>query len=211
MNLPALSAFLALSLLHLVFCLNGWKAGRLFTKPLLVPALLCAYLLSAVPPHALVVLALLCGFVGDVALELPGADALGAKPSPAMLAGLGAFFMGHVFYIVLFLGQLERVSPLRAALPAAMAVGVFFLVFRSLYPKMGAMLLPGTAYLLVLLVMACAAALSGAPGRVLGGALFVVSDVILARSILLGRKKYSSFVVMLTYLAAQLLLVESLL
>ena len=203
-------------LLHLAARFAGWKLVHLTTKPLLMPLLLVCYLLWAETASPAVVCALAFGFLGDVAMMVPQPESPGAKPTPALLAGLGAFFLGHVGYLAAFLLTAAAWPPLWVSgLALAGSLVLFALVFLSLRPHMGVMLLPGTAYLVILTTMVLAAAVTGiaerSPQRVLGGLLFLLSDYILARSILLGEKRYTHFWVMLTYLSAQVLLVLSLL
>ena len=215
MNLPMLLILLAAALAHFAACLADWRKGYLATKPLLVPLLLCFYLLSARSIEPLVVLALACGFAGDVVLELPQKSVEPGKPALPLLLGLGAFFLGHVFYIALFLQQISSWPMAEILLLATTAAVLFLVVLRSLWPHMGEMKVPCIAYMLVLLAMGFFAVLSAltvpAPARLPGGLLFLLSDLILARSIFIQKKRYSSFFVMLTYLGAQFLLVLSLL
>lgn len=215
MNLPVLLLFLAASLVHFLFCFLGSRKGYLWTKPLLVPLLLCFYILSADAVSPLVVLALVCGFVGDVVLELPYKSKDPAAPSPPLLIGLTAFLLGHIFYIILFAGQVTAYPVVETFLLALCAAGLSLLVLRSLFPHMGKLLLPGTAYLAVLVVMAFFACLSGLTipifPRIPGALLFLLSDYILARSILFEKGRYTDLMVMLTYLCAQFSLVCSLL
>ena len=100
------------------------------------------------------------------------------------------------------------------ALLAALCL-LFIKIFLELRPHMGALMPTGTAYLVVLLTMAFFAGMSGvaggAPLRGMGGLFFILSDYILARSILLGERRYTHLAVMSTYLTAQTLLVLSLL
>lgn len=215
MNVPMLVLFLSVALAHFTTCFFGWRKGYLFTKPLLVPLLLCLYLLSANRVSPLVVLALLCGFVGDVVLELPHKAKDPTRPNPPLLIGLSAFLLGHVFYIALFAGQMTAYPVVETLLLAVCAATLFLLVLRSLLSRMGNMLLPGVAYLAVLMVMVFFAALSGltlpTPPRILGALLFLLSDYILARSILVQKGRYTDLIVMFTYLCAQFSLVCSVL
>ena len=216
MCLPLLTAFFLAALVHLCACLAGYLRLRRITKLLLMPLLLANYLCAAPSPSWAAAGALLCCFAGDAALAVPGAEEHGADtPSPLLFAGLGAFLLGHLLYAAAFLLDAPAWPPTRFVLQGIFCAAVLFaLIFRSLRPHMGAMRLPGTLYLLVLLAMACIAAVTGlgagAPGRILGGGLFVVSDYILARSILLGEGRRTHFFVMLTYLSAQTLLIFSL-
>lgn len=211
MHLISLYLFLLLALIHLCACALGREKLRVDTKPLLMPLLLGFYLLTAPGPHVLAVLALLCGFVGDVALVAPKRAAGSGRADPWLLIGLGAFLAGHICYSILFAQELHAPRWAWIAVPCA-GLLLFLVIFLSLRPHMGALMLPGGAYLLALMTMACLACLSAfsAPCRAPGALLFLLSDYILARSILLGKRRFTDFWVMLTYLAAQTLLVLSL-
>ena len=216
MYLLMLVLFLLCALVHLWASAARRVTLRRITKPLLMPLLLAFYLLSAARPEPLAAAALLCGFVGDVALVMPGAEEKREKPHPLLMAGLGAFALGHLCYIVVFIRGVTRWPSVWTMMLAAAALCLLFIkLFLELRPHMGALMPTGTAYLLVLLTMAFFAWMSGvaggAPLRGMGGLFFILSDYILARSILLGERRCTHLAVMSTYLTAQTLLVLSLL
>ncbi|WP_159605991.1 lysoplasmalogenase [Agromyces humi] len=112
------------------------------------------------------------------------------------------FLLAHVAYIALFL----RTPAGTPRLPAWTACyAVWYLAFLALLgPHLGALLAPVAAYGLVLGAMA---ALAGRLGGLIatGGALFVVSDSVLALGRFLPGYDFGphDVVVMSTYLAAQ--------
>ena len=101
----------------------------------------------------------------------------------AFLAGLVAFLIGHVVYIVLFfgLGSSETVAaqPLRLALGGAM---VLFAMVAStrLIPAAGALGPAVAAYIAVIVAMGLSALLMPGWGVVAGALLFMASDTVLA-------------------------------
>lgn len=133
--------------------------------------------------QTIVVMGLVLGAVGDAAL-------LG-KSDRAFLAGLGAFLLGHVAYVIAA-GQLvppdtwlASAGPIAAA-PAAVGLGVL----AWLWPRLGGMKLPVIAYVLVIVAMVIGgiAILSAetlpAHNRQLfaaGAVLFFASDLAVAR------------------------------
>lgn len=177
----------------------GFTSGHVVAKPLLMP-LLAAYTYACGGPRLLVA-ALLFGWGGDVLL-LSGAE-------PAFLAGMGSFAMGHVCYLVLF-GKVGKSRKARQLPYGGVAYG-FALVAAvvSLWPGLPADLrLPVAGYSALLTVMAWAAT---RPGLVagLGGALFVVSDMLIATGVAeWPQPPRPDLWIMLTYLAAQYLLVQ---
>ncbi|MFD4034813.1 lysoplasmalogenase [Streptomyces sp. NPDC058637] len=188
---PLLVAFLTVSAVHLAGLAAGVDAAHLVTKPLLMP-LLAAYAAARGGPRLLIA-ALLFGWGGDVLL-MPGADA-------AFLAGMGSFAVGHVCYLRLF-------GRARASLPAGLAYAALLVTFVALlWPGLpGELRIPLTGYSLLLTAMAWRA---GALGRyaALGGALFLLSDALIATGIAdWPQLPAHDFWIMLTYLGAQYLL-----
>ncbi|QYX81057.1 lysoplasmalogenase [Streptomyces akebiae] len=202
----------------------GFDAGHLAAKPLLMP-LLAAYAYTRGAPRPLLA-ALLFGWGGDVLLL--------SDAEPAFLAGMGSFAVGHVCYLVLF-GGLGRRGGLdgadgldgagglgRSGQPAyggasgvwsGVAYGLALVVaVASLWPGLPAELrLPVAGYSALLTTMAWAAARVGLVAG-LGGALFVVSDMLIATGVAeWPQPPRPDLWIMLTYLAAQYLLTRGIL
>ncbi|HSX99482.1 MAG TPA: lysoplasmalogenase [Streptomyces sp.] len=176
----------------------GIPAGHTVAKPVLMP-LLAAYAHTRGAPRPLVA-ALLFGWGGDVLLLF---DA-----EPAFLAGMGSFALGHVCYLVLF-GRFGK--PGRLAYAAGYGLALVVAV-ASLWPGLPADLrLPVAGYSALLTTMAWAAARLGLVAG-LGGALFVVSDMLIATGVAAWpQPPRPDLWIMLTYLAAQYLLVRGVL
>lgn len=180
----------------------GLEDLALFTKPLLMPTLALVPALAA-PKGAgslrrLLYAGLALSWAGDVFLMWDGLV--------AFAAGLGSFLLAHIAYVALFVRGLRgRVSSF-AFVYLAGYVGMIVL----LAPHVGPLLLPVLAYGAVLAVMA-ALATRGGPALAAGGALFMISDGILAAGRFLPDASIPrvSFLVMLTYLAAQALIATS--
>jgi uncharacterized membrane protein YhhN len=160
------------------------------------------------------VAALACSLVGDVLLMLP---------RDLFVGGLSAFLAAHVLFIV---GLLQppappgdppfAFSPVGLAVAAVVAVAVVSvpatLIFRSL-TRHGdrALLAPVAAYLVAITTMAVLAANVGVPAALVGAALFVVSDAVLALDRFVRPLPHGQLAVHVTYHLAQGLLVLSLL
>ncbi|ROQ69949.1 putative membrane protein YhhN [Streptomyces sp. 840.1] len=188
---PLLIAFLVACAVDLVGVLTDTGAAHLVAKPLLMP-LLAGYAAARRGPRLLIA-ALLCGWLGDVFL-LADADA-------AFLVGMGGFAAGHLCYLGLF-GRAR--GPLLPALLYAAVLAVFIALLWDGLPA--GLRLPLTGYSLLLTAMACR---SGVLGRyaATGGALFLLSDALIATGIAdRPQPPAPDFWVMLTYVAAQLLL-----
>jgi uncharacterized membrane protein YhhN len=137
---------------------------------------------------------LLCA-AGDVFLELDG----------LFVFGMAAFGLGHVGYIVCFLGWMRALGQNRRDLAVALlvvAISVGLLVW--FFPDMGSLTVPGIAYQTIITLMVCTALLAKAPMAArLGAVIFMVSDSLIA----LGLYKHLDVVpgsVWLTYAIAQI-------
>ena len=207
MNKYVLLLYLVVSLFHLFCCFTGRKKWQGATKPLLMPLLLLFYLVSAEAPAPLMIAGILFGFAGDVFL-------LFSQKKQFFLAGLVSFLCGHICYTVYLFERTAIPSLWILLLTGIVYAAVGVVAFLSLRKDLGEMLLPASAYLLVILVMAYSGCLYciGSGGNVsgwitlLGGVFFIASDYILARGNFCKPLPRNDFIVMSTYLAAQLFL-----
>ncbi|MEU6357410.1 lysoplasmalogenase [Streptomyces sp. NPDC047072] len=196
-------AFSAAALADLLSLAVGYDLGHALAKPLLMPLLAAHAAVRGAP--RLLVAALLCGWGGDVFL-LADAD-------PAFLAGMASFAAGHVCYVVLF----RRHGPPRARartlapVPAITAVYATALVttVALLWPDLPPDLrVPVAAYSTLLTAMAYTAATRTGLVPGLGGVLFLLSDTLIATGVAdWPQLPRPDLWIMLTYIAAQFLLV----
>ncbi|WP_394551593.1 lysoplasmalogenase [Agromyces sp. MMS24-JH15] len=195
-------SYAALSLIHLVLLQTGPGWAITLTKALLVPLLVAAAVVAVRPrrdaPVLLLLAALAASWLGDVLLSVDG----------WFVPGLLAFLAAHLAYVVLFLrlgghGLGRRRPPGWTLVYAAWYAGFLAL----LAPHLGALLVPVAVYGAVLGTMAALAAARG-PLVAIGGALFVVSDSVLALGRFLPGYEFAlhDLVVMSTYLGAQALI-----
>ncbi|MFD9460937.1 lysoplasmalogenase [Streptomyces sp. NPDC060027] len=176
----------------------GYDAGHLIAKPLLMP-LLAVYAGVRGGPRLLVA-ALLLGWCGDLAL-MSDADL-------AFLVGMASFAAGHVCYLVLF----RRTARVRSAWLLGAYVTALVALVLLLWPDLPAGLrVPVAGYSLLLTAMAYGATRLG-PVAGLGGALFMLSDTLIATGVAdWPQLPNADFWIMLTYAAAQFLLVRGVL
>ncbi|MER7496765.1 lysoplasmalogenase [Streptomyces pharetrae] len=195
---PLLAAFLLAALVDLGSLAAGYDPGHLVAKPLLMP-LLAAYAALRGAPRLLLA-ALLCGWGGDVLL-LSGAE-------PAFLAGMASFAAGHVCYLVLFTTY-GRPHAHQTFLLACYGVLLVNTV-AVLWPDLPAGLrLPVAGYSLLLTVMAYRAGTRFGRTAGIGGALFMLSDTLIATGVAdWPQPPRPDLWIMLTYIAAQALLVS---
>ncbi|MGW5865659.1 lysoplasmalogenase [Streptomyces sp. NPDC055239] len=202
-----LAAFGLAAVGDLAALLAGSDAAHTVFKPLLMP-LLAGYVVTVKGPRLLAV-ALLFGWGGDTLL-LFDAD-------PAFLAGMGSFAAGHVCYLVLFKRhgfkgdgfKRDGTSRARAAWLVAAYATALIVTVALLWPDLPAdMRGPVAGYSLLLTAMACAAARLGLTAAA-GGALFLLSDTLIATGVAeWPQAPRPDFWIMLTYIAAQFLLVR---
>ncbi|MFF7364114.1 lysoplasmalogenase family protein [Streptomyces sp. NPDC008125] len=186
-----LAGYLLVSATDLGGLLAGADTVHLLAKPLLMP-LLAAYAAVRGGPRWLIA-ALLLGWGGDVALMV--------DDDTVFLLGMGSFAAGHLCYLRLF----GRAPASRAA--GGIYAALLAVVLAAMWGDLPAgMRLPMTGYSLLLATMAWR---SGALGRcaAAGGALFLLSDSLIATGVAdWPQPPGHDVLVMLTYLAAQLLL-----
>lgn len=169
----------------------GVTALQWLAKPLLAPVLL-AYLLRARRRVDGVAVGLVFATAGDVALLLSGRT--------AFLVGMGCFLGAQVGFLTAFL---------RHRRPSVAAVVGYLVCWAAanaaLWNALGPLRLPVLGYSLALSLMAAAA--TGVSRRVaVGGALFLVSDLLIGLDAAGTTLPGHSLAVMTTYIAALLLI-----
>ncbi|WP_055599889.1 lysoplasmalogenase, partial [Streptomyces aureus] len=151
-----------------------------------------AYAVSRGAPKPLTA-ALLLGWGGDVFLL--------SDTDRAFLVGMGSFAAGHVCYLFLF-GR-RRTSPALGVVYAVALTGTVVLLWPDLPADLR---VPVAGYSLLLTAMAYRASSLGLLAG-LGGALFLLSDTLIATGVAAWPQLPApDFWVMLTYIAAQYLL-----
>lgn len=198
---------------------DGDGAGRFRWKPLASAAFLVVPVVggalgegSADPTLARWVVAGLClGALGDLALLF--------DDSRSFLAGLVAFLLGHVAYVVAFATVIGVGQWTGGAMPVAIGAAALaaIVVVRWLWPDLGSMRGPVLAYVAVISAMivgGAAASLRGdgaaadgtTRGLLTAGAVgFYLSDLAVAREKFKGRDPRNRMVGLPIYYGAQLL------
>ncbi|HEU5126427.1 MAG TPA: lysoplasmalogenase [Glycomyces sp.] len=179
----------------------GADAARWVTKPALMLLLLGFLTVSAPPGNAVARLfgvGLVFAWTADIALLAEG--------TPAFLTGMALFGVMQAVYLVVFVraGALEH---LRRRWPAPTAYLVFWaVVIVALWPRLDGLAAPIAAYSLLLVAMGAVSSGLGLRAAV-GGALFVLSDLMLGLGVAGLDFPLREQAVMATYGAAQLLIV----
>jgi uncharacterized membrane protein YhhN len=139
--------------------------------------------------------ALLFCAAGDVLLEL------------VFVAGMGAFAVGHIFYVLAFLEWGRILGPNKRDLPIAVLVVIVSLgLLGWLLPGMGDLLLPALIYQAIITTMVATAFVVKAPMLArLGAVIFMISDTLIAAEKFAGVDVFPG-AVWITYAGAQIMM-----
>ena len=207
-NKIALYVYLGFSLIYLtITALNLEEIARVL-KPFLLPILLIAvYFSNRFSSKKILLTALTFSWIGDIVLLFANQGEL------YFIIGLVAFLISHVFYIVLFNKQTVTKS-ISNKISFGAGIGLILLYFfgmiTTLGPKLGPLTVPVVVYAVVISSMLYFA-LKGSyqwnaipyQSVLVGALFFIASDSILAFNKFYQPIPYASFLIMITYLAAQ--------
>lgn len=207
-----LTVFLVVFASYLVTIVGKLDEPQLFLKPLLLPAL-GLYFASAVSarqygPRGLIYAALFFSWAGDVLLMFQH------RNPDFFLFGLCSFLLAHIFYIIFFF-RIMKSEHLKFNGWLAIPVSAYYcLLIYWLAPYLGDMKHPVMIYGLFISLMLLLSLHVGTSRKVAGGntmmygaILFVISDSLLAINKFYRPVAYADFLIILTYGAAQLLIV----
>jgi uncharacterized membrane protein YhhN len=149
----------------------------------------------------LIAAGLVMGAAGDIALMW--------ESTPAFLAGLTSFLVGHVTYLIAFSFDSTAVA---GSVGATLALGLAIVSLRRLGPHLaGPFRIAVPAYTVVICGMVATAIGSASthPGAALGAVMFAASDLLVARQRFVTRSTINATVGLPLYYAAQLLIALS--
>lgn len=199
--------YILLSAVNIISIKKGSKLWQHVTKPLLMPVLLLAYLLSTSSPNIFIIFALICGFLGDVFLMF--ADNF-------FILGLFSFLIGHLFYITAFI-QSIYFSKICSVFYILILPYIFFgaCAYKKLLPYVKSVKPKVVLYIIFILTMSFSCLLrawnvNGCQFWLpyIGSLLFITSDSILALDKFKAEIKNGGVYIMLTYTAAQLFIIS---
>jgi uncharacterized membrane protein YhhN len=180
-------------------------------KGCLVPLILAIYIFGAEKILVPVILALIFGWIGDVLL-------LNIADLRRFRLGLASFLTGHICFIIAFAFFIPHLNVPVLMISIAVAAVFGFCMFKFVRPAKE-MKYPVIAYEVIIMLMAISAvqvffahgSLSTESGTfgilaLTGSILFVISDGTLAFNTFRKDTKIGYFLVMVTYIAAQLLI-----
>ncbi|WP_373550902.1 lysoplasmalogenase [Haliscomenobacter sp.] len=186
------------------------------TKPLLLLPLLVAWQSTTLLKtrfDRLIAGAFLFSWFGDLLLMMVS-SAWGQKV-PFFILGLGCFLVAHLFFIAAFWHCKGKRTGLIQQKPWLLVPFLLFwgILMYILWPGLGDLRIPVTAYSLVIIVMTASAhnlwPLITKPYRTylsIGTILFVLSDSLIAVNKFASSFPGASFAIMLTYIVAQYLI-----
>lgn len=203
-----LSIYLGFSVFYLLITAFNQEEIERVLKPFLLPLLLVAvYFTESFGTKKILVTALTFSWIGDIILLF--AD----KGEIYFILGLVAFLVSHVFYIVLFSKQTIS-KTISNKLSFGAGIGLILLYFfgmiTTLGPKLGPLTVPVVVYAVVISTMLFFALKGSYQWKsipyhfvLIGAVFFISSDSILAFNKFYQPIPYASFLIMITYLAAQ--------
>lgn len=211
-NTILLKSYLAVSFIYLLIILLGHENIAWFIKPFLIPFLLLGvYFYSDFPSKKYLLIALTFSWIGDIVLLFADRDEM------YFIVGLIAFLLSHIAYILLFNKQMKLKNTKNKAIfwMGVTAIIMYLVVMIAvLLPSLGDLTMPVFVYALVISTMLLFAfkgfLLWHASAKwyiLIGAIIFVSSDSILAFNKFYQPVVLSSFLIMITYLVAQYIIV----
>jgi alkenylglycerophosphocholine/alkenylglycerophosphoethanolamine hydrolase len=175
---------------------------RILSKPFpLIALLLWMRLAPAGHYRRWISLGLMLSLVGDMLLEVP---------ADLFVFGLGAFLLGHLCFLLAYLGDSRRPALLPLAIAAAFGIGMFSLLAQN---GLGPLQIPLALYALTISCMlwralarigvASIASRSAWLGAI-GAVLFVLSDSMIGLNRFVGHFAGADVAIILTYWFGQL-------
>ncbi|MDR7370524.1 lysoplasmalogenase [Flavobacterium aquidurense] len=211
-NATIFKTFIVFSTLYLLILLIGYENLDLFLKPILIPLLgFGVYFYRKFPTKNTLLAALLFSWIGDVILLFADIAEI------YFILGLVSFLTAHVIYCILFNNQIKtKANKNKVAFGiGSFAIALYLIGMLSLLlPSLGDLKVPVIVYASVISIMLLFVfkgfLVWEDPGNkyiFIGAIVFVISDSILAINKFYTPIERSSFLIMLTYLVAQYLIV----
>lgn len=205
--------FLTLSIIEVTALAIGIADLHAYIKPFLMPSLMATAVLALLPAECgrkdilNLAIALSLHTIGDILLLFPGMNFL--------MAGLGAFLTGHIFYLLIFwklLGDIKPSAVLWAVvLPALIIPALITIPFELSGPMRIAVTIYASA---LLCITACGIGgiIRKTPYSALivaGGLFFIISDFMIGLEAFMDIDfPFRHPSIMLTYILAEALLVS---
>ena len=187
-----------------LYCLASDCSIRVLTKPLIMTSLIVGYRIYSPSPSPLFTFALLMALAGDLFLV--------GKSEGYFLVGLASFLIMQILYTMVFMRDKVKPSPV---VVVASIIVVIISALSILYLNNGLtpdFKIPVFVYTLCISLMVLSALWRKRDRAylfiIIGAVSFMVSDLCLAINKFLTPLLYGDMIVMVTYIIAQLLIVE---
>ena len=185
---------------------NGQRMAEYVLKPLVMVALIAVALTidpSSDFARAMLVIGLLLSLVGDVCLMVP---------ADLFVAGLAAFLVAHVFYVIALIALGVSIGALIVgiALMGLVAVVIGRRIVQGAASTDAALAGPVAGYIAVISVMVASAIGTGRFFAIVGALLFGLSDSVLGWTRFIADLPRGRVIVMVTYHLGQIGLVLAL-
>lgn len=211
-----LKTYIGFTIIYLSILFLNLEGFDFYMKPVLLPILMGAVIVSeGFPTKNILLTALTFSWIGDIILLFTDRGEL------YFIFGLVAFLISHLVYIVLFNKQQStRTNDKKAVFWVGILVILAYFVFMiaTLFPKLGPLKIPVLVYAVVITTMLFFAFKGSlkwtTPANnyiLIGAILFVSSDSILAFNKFYAPIIHASFYIMATYCLAQYLIVAGIL
>jgi uncharacterized membrane protein YhhN len=211
-NALLFKSYLIVSGVYLLIILLGHEDIAWYIKPFLIPFLiLTVYFNRDFTSKKYLLTALIFSWFGDIILLLSDRD------ERYFIAGLVAFLLSHLAYILLFNKQIKLKNTKSKAvfwIGVTSIIAYLIIMMAMLLPTLDDLIIPVFVYALVISTMLLFAfkgfLIWDTPANwfiLIGAIVFVSSDSILAFNKFYQPVAWSSFLIMITYLAAQYLIV----
>ena len=203
--------FWLLALLDIICIIIDLKPAHCVFKILLIPVLIILLNSAEGAGKKILLAGLIFSWLGDGLLLFESSDPL------FFIAGLASFLTTHIFYIIYFLRIRSSTASLLKKQPLLIlpVIGYAVALVWLLFPHLGALKIPVMAYAAVISTMLICSLyaygkINNASGNayLLGAAAFVLSDSLLAINKFYQPIPYAGVFIMLTYCAAQYLIVR---
>lgn len=211
-----LKTFIGFTIIYLAIQFLNLEGFDIYMKPILLPILMGAVILSeSFSTKKILLTALTFSWIGDIILLFTDRGEL------YFIFGLVAFLISHLVYIALFSKQQNtRTNDNKALfLIGVLAILAYFVfMIDTLFPKLGPLKIPVLVYAIVITTMLFFAfkgslkwAIPANNYILIGAIIFVSSDSILAFNKFYAPIEHTSFYIMATYCLAQYLIVAGIL
>jgi uncharacterized membrane protein YhhN len=179
-----------------------------YAKPFIMPVLVAYYLLNTQPAHPIIIIAMLCAFLGDFFL-------MWYEKRTYFLSGLLSFFVMQILYIA-FINNNQLAGSILSVpniIMACMYLLLGTIIFSLLVKHLSNLMIPVIFYILLLLSVSYFCFLNVMEHKTeiafvqyAGSLLFLISDTLLAFDSFRKPIRFGGIYIMISYIVAQLFL-----